>query len=95
MADTKTVKRKIELAQKHIAYQRGSIARDKELIAELKRDKKLDLLPVARELLKDLEHVLAGMIDEQFRARDELFNATTDPKRSVKAQTARLLRMSS
>jgi len=85
MADTKVIERKVELAQKHIAYQRQSIARHKELIAEIKRDNKQDLLPAARELLRDLEHVLAGMIHEQFRTRDEMFKATRDQKRSVKA----------
>jgi hypothetical protein len=60
MTDTEAVKEKFELTQKHIAGQRQRIARHKELIAQLKRDNKQDLLPTARELLRDLERVLAG-----------------------------------
>jgi hypothetical protein len=75
MTDTEAVKEKVELTQKHIAGQRQRIVRHKELIAQLKRDNKQDLLPTARELLTDLERVLAGMIVEHARARDELAEA--------------------
>ena len=68
MTGTETAK-KVELAQKHIKYQRQRVVQQKELIAQLKRDHKNELLPTAYELLKDLEHVLAGMIAEQNRAR--------------------------
>jgi CHASE3 domain sensor protein len=64
------VKEKVELAQKHIAYQRQRIVRYRELIAELERDNKQDLLPAARELLRDLENVLARMMVEQVRTRE-------------------------
>jgi hypothetical protein len=60
--------------------QRQRIARHKELIAELKRDNKQDLLPTAREFLRGLERVLAGMIVEHVRARDELAGSTRDRK---------------
>jgi hypothetical protein len=75
-----TAKEKVELAQKHIAYQRQRIVRYKELVAKLERDNKPDLLPAARELLVDLEHALAGMMVDQARARDELEKAATDQK---------------
>jgi hypothetical protein len=68
MTDTDATK-KVELAQKHINYRRQRIVRQKELITQLKRDDKTELLPAASELLKDLEHVLAGMMAEQRRAR--------------------------
>jgi hypothetical protein len=68
MTGTEAAK-KVELAQKHIKYQRQRVVQQKELIAQLKRDHKNELLPIAHELLKDLEHVLAGMIAEQDRAR--------------------------
>jgi len=92
MTDTEAVKEKVELAQKHIAGQRQRIVRHKELIAQLKRDNKQDLLPPARELLTDLERVLAGMIVEQVRARDELEKGPTDQKCLAKAQAAGLSR---
>ena len=68
MTGTEAAK-KVELAQKHIKYQRQRVVQQKELIAQLKRDHKNELLPTAYELLKDLEHVLARMIAEQDRAR--------------------------
>jgi hypothetical protein len=68
MTDTVDAK-KVELAQKHINYQRQRIVRHKELIAQLKRDHKTELLPAAQELLTDLEQVLAGMMAEQRRVR--------------------------
>jgi hypothetical protein len=68
MTDTDAAK-KVELAQKHINYQRQRIAHQKELITQLKRDHETELLPTAHELLKDLEYVLAGMMAEQGRAR--------------------------
>jgi hypothetical protein len=80
MPDTEAAKEKVELAQNHIAHQRQRIVRHKDLIAQLKRDNKQDLLPAARELLRDLERALAGMMVEQVRARDELERATTDQK---------------
>jgi hypothetical protein len=68
MTDTDAAK-KVELAQKHINYQRQRIVCQKELITQLKRAHNTELLPAANELLKDLEHVLAGMMAEQGRAR--------------------------
>ena len=68
MTDTDAAK-KVELAQKHINYQRQRIAHQKELITQLKRDHKTKLLPAAHELLKDLEHVLARMMAEKMRAQ--------------------------
>ena len=68
MTDTDAAK-KVELAQKHINYQRQRIVRQKELITQLTRDHKTELLPAAHELLKDLEYVLTGMMAEQRRAR--------------------------
>jgi hypothetical protein len=68
MTDTEAAK-KVELAQKHINHQRQRILRQKELITQLKRDHKTGLLPAAHELLRDLEHVLAGITAEQGRAR--------------------------
>jgi hypothetical protein len=68
MTDTDAAK-KVELAQKHINYQRQRIAHQKEMITQLKRDHKTELLPAAHALLKDLEHVLAGMMAEQRRAQ--------------------------
>jgi hypothetical protein len=68
MTDANAAK-KVELAQKHINYQRQRIVRQRELITQLKRDHKTEHLPAAHELLKDLEHVLAGMTAEQERAR--------------------------
>ena len=70
MTDTDAAN-KVELAQKHINYQRQRIVHQKELIAQLKRDHKTELLPTAHELLKDLEYVLAGMMAEQGRARQQ------------------------
>jgi hypothetical protein len=52
MTDTDAAK-KVELAQKHINYQRQRIAHQKELITQLKRDHKTELLPTAHELLKE------------------------------------------
>jgi hypothetical protein len=80
MTNTEAANGKFELAQRHIADQRRRIARYKELIAELERDNKPDLLPAARVLLSDLERALAAMMVEQARARDELEKATTDQK---------------
>jgi hypothetical protein len=80
MSDIEAAREKVELAQKHIAYQRQRIVQHKKLIAQLKRDNKQNLLPGARELLRDLEHALAGMMVEQVRAQDELAKATTDQK---------------
>jgi hypothetical protein len=68
MADTDAAK-KVELAQKHINYQRQRIVHQKELITQLKSDDKTELLSAADELLKDLERVLAWMMAEQRRAR--------------------------
>ena len=68
MTDTDAAK-KVELAQRHINYQRQRIVRQKELITQLARDHKTELLPAAYDLLKDLEYVLAGMMAEQRRAR--------------------------
>jgi hypothetical protein len=68
MTDTDAAK-KVELAQKHINYQRQRIVHQKEFIAQLKCDHETKLLPAAHELLKDLEHVLAVMMAEQGRAR--------------------------
>jgi hypothetical protein len=62
MRDTDAAK-KVELAQKHINYQRQCIVRHK-------LDRKAELLPAAHELLKGLEHVLAGMMAEQGRAQE-------------------------
>ena len=70
MTDTDAAK-KVELAQKHINYQRQRIVRQKELITQLTRDHKTELLPAAHELLKDLEYALAGMMAEQGRARQQ------------------------
>lgn len=78
MADIEAVMEKVELTQKHITDQRQRVARHKELIAKLKRDNKQDILPAARELLRDLEQVLAGMMVEQFRTRDELAKLTKE-----------------
>jgi len=80
LATMATAKEKVELAEKHIAYQRQRIVRYKELVAKLERDNKQDLLTAARELLGDLEHALAGMMVDQARARDELEKAATDQK---------------
>jgi hypothetical protein len=71
MADTEAARHKGALAQKHIAEQRQRIAQHRELIATLKRDDQHDLLPAARELLADLERVLARMIAERFHTYDE------------------------
>ena len=73
MTDTDAAN-KVELAQKHINYQRQRIVHQKELIAQLKRDHKTELLPAAHELLKDLEYALAGMMAESGKG------ATTDLK---------------
>ena len=51
MTDTDAAN-KVELAQKHINYQRQRIVHQKELIAQRKRDHKTELLPAAHELLK-------------------------------------------
>jgi hypothetical protein len=68
MTDTDAAK-KVELAQKHINYQRQRIVRQKELITQLVHDHKTELLPAAHDLLKDLEDVLARMMAGQGRAR--------------------------
>jgi hypothetical protein len=93
MTDTEAVKEKVELAQKHIAYQRQLIVGYKKLIVQLERDNKQDLLPAARQLLRDFERVLAGMMVEQVRARDELAKTTTEQKSLAKAQAAGLSRL--
>jgi hypothetical protein len=51
MTDTDATK-KVELAQKHINYQRQRIVRQKELITQLKRDDKTELLPAATSFSK-------------------------------------------
>jgi hypothetical protein len=71
MTDTGAAK-KFDLAQSHIDNQRQRIARQQELIAQLKRDHKTELLPAAHELLRDLERVLAGMMAEQRRVRQRV-----------------------
>jgi hypothetical protein len=70
MTDTEAVKEKFELTQKHIAGQRQRIARHKELIAQLKRDNKQDLLPTARTWSASSPGIV-----EHVRARDELAEA--------------------
>ena len=82
MTDTDATK-KVELAQKHIKYQRQRIVQHKELITQLKRDHKNELLPAAHELLKDLEHVLAGMMGPNKRGRNN------EPETSVQGAARR------
>jgi hypothetical protein len=86
MTNTEAAKEKIGLAQKHIADQRQRIVRYKDLIVQLERDNNQDLLPAARDLLRDLERSLAGMMVEQVKARDELAKATTGQESLTKEQ---------
>jgi hypothetical protein len=72
MTDTDPA-RKVELAHKPISYQRERIVHQKEPITQLTSDQKNELLPAARELLRDLGHVLAGMMAEQAWARQRDF----------------------
>jgi hypothetical protein len=88
MTDTEAAE-KVELAQKHINYQRQRIVDQKELITRLKRDHETELLPAAHELLKDLEHVLAGLMAEQGRARQRDLKRQAEGERDARPPWSR------
>jgi hypothetical protein len=94
MTNIEAAKEKVELAQKHIDDQRQRIVRYKELVAQLERDDKHDFLPLARELLRNQEHILAGMVVEQASMRNKLTEATDENGQSARSRIKQRLRKS-
>ena len=72
-------KNTVEIAKRHIPDQQLRIARQRDLIAELERDGHPDVVAKARQMLGELEEMLAQMEADYAAAQERLAHDVDEP----------------